>query len=42
VAKASGPIEAAMSHQTISSVPTIRALPVIRVRIEVKDVHWGR
>ena len=39
---APGPVAAAISHHTISAVETISAFPVIRVRIEVTEVHCGR
>ena len=38
----SGPVEAASNHHTIISAATIRALPVIRVRMEVIEVSCGR
>ena len=40
--KEPGEVAAASSHQTDSSAPTTRPLPVIRVRIEVIEVSCGR
>ena len=39
---APAPDAAAASHQTSKSVPTARATPVIRCRIDRTDVSWGR